>query len=223
MKTTKALLTGAFALLTLYPAAAGTSYVSSDKTVTPTQPAPPEPCAGPISYTNLELLYTYTDFDIGGDHANGGRLALEWALAERWYLALGVSFLDGDNVDLWVVNGGVGVSIPFTQNIHGVLEGGALWSDADFDDDVIIDDLDDNSGEWGWYVKPHIRGKWGCFEAHVGALYREMDDISFNDSDGRWAGFGKLYYHLNESWDITAGVLFEEDTTEWSGGIRWRF
>jgi hypothetical protein len=221
MNTSKALLTGAFALLTLLPAAAGT-YVSSGKTAAPPPPPPPEPCAGPISYSNIELLYTYTDFDDDfGDHANGGRLALEWALAERWYLALGVNFMDGDNVDLWVINGGVGVSIPFTEHIHGVLEGGALWSDLDFDENILNDDLDDNSGEWGWYVKPHIRGKWGCFEAHVGALFREMDDVG--DSDGRWAGFGKIYYHLNNSWDVTVGVLFEEDTTEYSGGIRWRF
>jgi hypothetical protein len=54
-------------------------------------------------------------------------------------------------------------------------------------------------------------------------MYRDLGDFNDDGDDGRWAGFGKLYYHLNNSWDITAGVLFEEDITQWSAGVRWRF
>ena len=225
MNTTKALLTGAFSLLSLLPATAGTYTTTTDKNVVQTQPQPPaEPCAGPISYSNVELLYTYTDFDVnfGDDNANGGRIAMEWALNDRFYLAVGADYMAGDDVDLWIINGGVGAAIPLTENIHAVIEGGALWVDLEYDD-AFTGTGSDSESDWGWYAKPHLRGKWGCFEAQLGAVYRDLGDFNPGDSDGRWAGFGKLFYHLNQNWDVTAGVLFDEDMTQWSGGLRWRF
>ncbi|HEX2751010.1 MAG TPA: hypothetical protein VHM91_23585 [Verrucomicrobiales bacterium] len=202
---------------------AGT-YVSNEKNVVQTQPAPVEPCAGDISYNNIELLYAYTDFDDNGGgsgHSNGGKLNIEYSPFKNFYLTAGGEYYHLNNADLWIVNGGIGGYLPLTQHIHLAVDAGILWTDIEYDDDVFIGDNSDS--DTGWYVRPHLRGKWGCFEAHAGALYRDMGDFNAAGEDGRWAGFAQLYYHLTPSLDLTAGVLCDEDLTQVNGGIRWRF
>lgn len=227
MKTSHALLSGALALFTVFTAsqapAGTTTYTTTDKAPVPAQP-PMEPCAGPISYSNIELLYAYTDFDSGlgsDDHTNGAQLNIEWSPFQNFYLAVGGEWFSEEDADLWVLHGGIGGYFPLTDHIHIAADGGILWTDIEFDDDVFGGDNSDS--DTGWYVRPHLRGKWGCFEAQAGALYRDMGDFNADGEDGRWAGFAKLYYHLTTSLDLTAGVLVDEDFTQVTGGVRWRF
>jgi len=221
-KLLHALLPGALALVMASPTQAGT-YTSAGKGVTPTQPAPVEPCAGPISYSNIELLYAYTDWDNfgGNDHTNGAQLNIEFSPFQSFYLTAGAEWFSESDADLWILHAGIGGYVPLGEHFHLAVDGGALWTDLEFDNDVVVGD--DNASDWGWYVRPHLRAKWGCFEAHAGALYRDMGDFNGGGGDGQWAGFAQLYYHITTSLDITAGVLCDEDFTQVTGGLRLRF
>jgi hypothetical protein len=198
-------------------ALAGTpAPVYSGKSAPP--PPPADPCAGPISYNNIELLYAYTDFDFddggGGSEGHGFQVNLEYSPAQNFYLTAGIEYTDLDEGQLWLGHLGIGGYVALTPNIHLAADGGALWSDFSFDDDL---DFDDDGDDWGWYVRPHLRGKWGCLTVHIGAEYQDVRD---NDE---WAGFAKLYYQLNPSWDLTAGVRVAEDVTQVTAGVRWRY
>src|SRR4029079_15132522 len=83
------------------------------------QPPPPpaDPCAGPISYNNIELLYAYTDFDHGGD-GNGFQVNLEYAPTSNFFLTGGVEYASGSDVDMWLVHLGIGGYFALTPNIH---------------------------------------------------------------------------------------------------------
>jgi hypothetical protein len=223
-KITHAILTGAFALSLAATAFGGTTYVSTDKNVAPTQPPPLEPCAGPISYNNIELMYAYTEFDndFGSDDSmHGAKLNIEFSPFKNFYLTAGGEWFSASDADLWTVNAGIGAYFPMTEHIHLAADGGILWTGIEFDDDVFL--ADDSEDDTGWYVRPHLRAKWGCFEAKAGALYRDMGDFNPDGEDGRWAGFAQLYYHITTSIDLTAGVVVDEDLTQVNGGIRWRF
>jgi len=197
------------------------------------KPVPPvvvqtaDPCAGPISYNNAELLYAYTDYDLGGDSGDGVILRLEYSAWDNFYLAGGASYHEADGIDLWSLTAGFGGYVPLTENIHLVGEAGVLWTSWDGEDVWVVDSSDPNLGYWddgeddefGWYFRPHFRAKWGCLEAHVGALYSDYG----GDFEDEWAGFVNLYYQVAPNWDITAGVTFGEDTTMITGGARYRY
>jgi len=183
-----------------------------------------EPCAGPISYSNIELLYAYTDFDnsFGSNHhTNGAQLNIEFSPFKYFYLTAGAEWFSESDADLWILHGGIGAYFPLTDHIHLAVDGGILWTDIEFDNNNVVGD--DSESDTGWYIRPHLRAKWGCFEAHVGAQYRDLGDFNSGGGDGNWGGFAQLYYHLTTALDLTAGVLIEEDITQVNGGIRWRF
>jgi hypothetical protein len=69
----------------------------------------------------------------------------------------------------------------------------------------------------GWYVRPQIRGKWGCFTAHLGAEYR---DVRNNEN---WIYFANVYYQVNPAWDLTVGYRHTDDFDAVTGGVRWRY
>ncbi len=46
-----------------------------------------DPCAGPISYNNAELLYAYTDYDNFSDNGSGALLRIEYSAWDNLYLA----------------------------------------------------------------------------------------------------------------------------------------
>jgi hypothetical protein len=179
-------------------------------------PTPMDPCATPISYNNIELLYAYTDFDGGGDDGNGIQLNLEYSPAPNFFLTLGGEWTNTDFGDAWLAHGGIGGYVALTPNIHLAADGGALWGDFDEDDDFTSGG-DDDSDDWGWYVRPHLRGKWGCLTIHAGAEYQDIFDQE------EWSGFAKLYYQINPAWDLTAGVRFAEDETQVTAGVRFRY
>ncbi len=215
-------LSAALALFTIAGAQAGTrtTYTATDKGVAPTQP--PAPMVEGPSYSNVELLYAYTDFDTnnGDGHANGGQLNIEYSPMKHFYVTAGAEYYSQDNIDLWTVHGGIGAYWEITPNIHIAADGGILWTDVEYDN---VASGDDSDSDTGWYVRPHLRGKWGRFEAKLGALYRDLGDFNAAGEDGRWAGFAQVYYGLTPTLDLTAGVLVDEDFTQVSGGIRWRF
>ncbi|HWB07381.1 MAG TPA: hypothetical protein VG796_30425 [Verrucomicrobiales bacterium] len=196
-------------------ALAGTEPPPPVSTGKGTVPPPMDPCAGPISYNNIEILYAYTDFDGNSDEGHGAQINIEYSPTSNFYLTLGGEWTNVDEGDLWTVHGGIGGYVPLTPNIHLAADGGALWSKFDFDDDFGLSD--DDEDEWGWYVRPHLRAKWGCLTIHAGAEYRDVEDFE------EWSGFAALYYQINPAWDLTAGVRFGEDVTTVTAGVRWRY
>lgn len=236
MKYTSALLMAlSFGTFTAMAGVSTSSYSGKEQT---TMPPPPsiDPCAGPISYSNIELLYASTDWGFG-DNTDGGILRVEYSPLDHFYIAASLEYsdLDSDFVeDIWDVSIGVGGYIPLTENIHFAAEVGYVnrrYDDLN-DNGTVGDGLDDfwhSESDSGWYARPHFRGKWGCFEAHVGALYRNLDVDDDVDNDffdgGDWAYFAKLYYQLNTNWDVTAGYLggADSDADQWTLGARYRF
>jgi hypothetical protein len=183
-------------------------------------PPPMDPCAGPISYNNIELLYASTDIDVADDSADGGVLRLEYSPMANLYLAGSVEYVDFDYGNLWMFTAGVGGYFPLTENIHLAADAGWLYIRAESDSESSMGD--DSESESGWYVRPHLRAKWGCFTAHAGALYRDLgDDWSSESSD--WSWFINLYYQLNANWDLTVGYMDGDEFETITAGVRFRY
>ena len=223
MKKTATIL-AAFAM-SVAAASAGIAPAPTGKGMPPPPPPPMDPCAGPISYNNIELLYANTDWGSGGgDSSDGGILRIEYSPMQNFYLAAGAEYMDVDFADLWFFNIGLGGHFPLTDWLDIAGDAGWLYVRAEYDgiDSSVGDDSDSESG---WYARPHLRAKWGCFTAKAGALYRDLDnDSSSNDDSGDWSYFIQLYYQLNSSWDITAGYMDgDDDFEQWMAGVRWRY
>jgi hypothetical protein len=208
-------------------------------------PAPMDPCAGPISYNNIELLYARTDFDGGNiDDGNGGILRGEYGLGPNFYLTLGAEYRNTDydvdyvipgalaprgaiggatysaDLDQWELHGGIGAHYSITPHIDIAGDAGVLWVHSSVDYDLpagVAGDDSDSDSDTGWYARPHFRMKWGCLTAHIGAEYRDVYD------EDEWAGFASVYYQIAPKWDLTVGYRHGEDTDSFTGGVRWRF
>ena len=215
-------------------ASAGVAPAPAGKNPPPPPPAMMDPCAGPISYNNIELLYANTDWGFGSD--GGVILRGEYSPMQNFYLTASIEYTNLDNdfiQDMWDFSIGLGGYFPLTENIHIAADVG--YVNRRFDDfndnDTPLDTLDDfwdSESDGGWYARPHFRGKWGCLTAHAGAIYRNLDVDDDVDDDffdgGDWAYFVKLYYQLHTNWDITAGYLNgENDLEQWTVGARYRF
>ena len=213
--------------------------VSTASTGKGTPPPPPmDRCAGPISYSNVELSYLNTDVDGNGGSLDGGTLRFEYSLAPNFYMTAGADYSTGDGpdygmldygslldgTDLWTVRLGVGGSWALSENFHLVGEVGAMYFDASTELNVVPGPNDTWTGyrseygesDWGWYVRPHLRAKFGCFEIHAGAEYQD----AYEDN---WAFFGNAYYQVAQGWDLTAGYREGDDSTQWSAGVRYRY
>jgi hypothetical protein len=231
MKNTAILTALAMSAVSVF---AGTAPAPAPSGKGTTHPSPSDPCAGPISYNNIEALYLYTDID-GGDSYDGIGARIEYSPMQNLYLTVGGSWNDGDRMEDSNLSVGLGGYLPLTENIHAVVEGGALWINREFEGYGILDNVDGD--DWGWYVRPHLRAKFGCLEIHAGAQY-----VDVSGSDGvidpnvtaavvrygaweveEWSGFANLYYQVAPGWDLTAGVTFAEDRTTFGGGVRYRF
>lgn len=178
-----------------------------------------------ISYDNVSLFYQYRSadflgFDVDG---HGAGLGLEISPVDHLYFALGGSWTDidfGVDLDYWQGNAGIGGYIPITNNIHFVTEVGANYANlslADFDE-ISTDD-------WGVYVTPHFRAKWGFFETHVGVSYTSNELVL-----SEWSAFAKLLFEVSPDLDLfVAGTYgFEEadgfdDVFGAQAGIRFKF
>lgn len=217
-------------------AVAGVSTVSySGKEQPAPAPSPIDPCAGPISYSNIELLYANTDWGFG-DSTDGGILRVEYSPMSNFYITASAEYADLSDYyyqDVWDFSIGLGGYIALTENIHLAADAGYINRRYDNLDDNgtvgdALDDFWDTQSDSGWYARPHLRAKWGCLTAHAGAIYRnlEVDDDVENDAfdGGEWSYFVQLYYQLHSKWDITAGYLGGEgDSEQWTAGVRYRF
>ena len=219
-------------------AAAGTpAPVSTGKSSGKSQPlVVTDPCPGGISYSNIELLYQYTDPDGGGDNGDGVNLRLSYALNQNLYLVADAAYNDFGGTDQTNLALGIGGHMSLTQNIDIAADAGVVWVDGDVS--ATESRLGIDGDDFGWYVRPHFRAKFGCLEAHLGARYVEVSgdsvrvgsDNNFNVVPGtygweieEWSYFLDLYYHVNTNWDIAAGVSVSDDYNAFRAGVRYRF
>ena len=220
------MIRSSIALLALSLAASGT-YAG-----TPVAPMGKAPVQQPvyeepvlISYDNVSLYYQYRTADFLGIDVDGhgAGLGLEISPVDHLYFALGGSWTDidfGVDLDYWQANAGIGGYIPITNNIHFVTEVGVNYANlalADFDD-ISTDD-------WGVYVTPHFRAKWGFFETHVGVSYTSNELVL-----SEWNAFAKFLFEVSPELDLfVAGTYgFEEadgfdDVFGAQAGIRFKF
>jgi hypothetical protein len=142
----------------------------------------------------------------------------------NFYLRLGGEYSTFELVDTWYLYGGIGGYFPLTENIHIAADGGFVYADFSYDNDLVINplgtttdgDLDDS--ETGWYVRPHIRAKWGCFELQAGATYRDL----WNED--QWSYWASAYFQVAPNWDLTAGYSDGDESGEViTAGVRWRY
>jgi hypothetical protein len=238
MKSTTTILAALAVSVTAAIAGPEPAPVSTGKNPPP-PPPPADPCAGPISYNNIELLYQYTDWDgNNADAGNGGILRFEYSPTPYFYITGGVEYNDsGYDTDLlvnpqgvplgithadfeqWDLTLGIGGHFPITHHIDIAADGGVLWSQRSVDFHVPgpSNNFSETDDDTGWYVRPQIRAKWGCFTAHLGAEYRDVRN------DNSWIYFVNVYYQVNPAWDVTVGYRHTDDFDAVTGGIRWRY
>jgi hypothetical protein len=227
MKKTNTILTlmalsaaAAFAGVEPAPAPSGKGAVT---------PAPVDPCAVPISYNNVELLYSNTDAGPGSGDEDGLQLNFEYSPWNNIYFTGGVTYNDADGGETWTLSGGIGGYLPLTDNIHLAGDAGITYWDSDYNY-VYVNPLpggggevpqyySDGDSETGWYVRPHIRAKWGCFEAHAGVMYVDLDEAD------DWTWFLQAFYQVSPGWDITVGYSEwdDQDADTWLAGVRYKF
>lgn len=204
-------------------ATAGVEPAPSGKGGAVTAP-PADPCAGPISYSSVELVYANTDGGLSDDQ-DGVNLRVEYSAWSNFYLTGAATYTDIDGGESWTLSGGVGVYYPIMNNIHIAMDGGVFHWDTDYD--VFVNTaakgtpavVNVSESDTGWYVRPHLRAKWSCFEVHAGAMYVDVDDLE------EWNWFAQLYYQVLPGWDITAGYSEWDDSDgeTWTVGARYRF
>ena len=212
--------------LSVATATAGVSYTPAPAPSGKGAAAPPPVnlCAGPISYNNVEILYANTDFDGSGDSGDGAILRLEHSLFENFYLTASAQYSDFDSGNTWMLSAGFGGYMPLTENIHLAADAGILYADWEYDyylpgttQGSSATRYTDSDNDTGWYVRPHLRAKWGCLTVHAGAQY---SDISESEE---WSYFINAYYQIAQAWDITAGWSDGDDTETITAGVRWRY
>jgi len=218
-KTTTLLATLALGVVS---ATAGVAPAPSGKGVA--QPPPPmDPCAGPISYNNVELLYANTDFDGSSGSADGGILRVEYSPMENLYLTASAQYTDYDSGNIWMLTAGIGGYMPLTGNIHIAADAGVVYADWEYDyyysptrGTQTSRSYSDN--DTGWYARPHLRAKWGCLTVHAGAQYTDISESE------EWSYFINGYYQIAQAWDITAGYSDgDNDAQVITAGVRWRY
>lgn len=184
-----------------------------------------------ISYNNFSLSWlrqwanvdNFADADVDG---NGVAGALEFSPVDHLYLAVGGSWSNLEfsgpgfdtDVDYWTVNGGIGGYIPITNNVHFVTEVGGQYAELDLGN---FGDVDD----WGVYVRPHVRAKFGDFEIHGGVIYNS-NDVAPNE----WSAFARALYEVAPNVDLfvtgTVGLddnALLEDVFGINVGVRLKF
>ena len=206
---------------TISIAAAGVTPapVSSGKLVTPPTG---DRCAGPISYRSAELLYAGTDFGGFRDEADGIVLRAEYALMSNFFLTGSAGYDEWSSGNMWTLSGGAGAYWPLTENIHLVAEAGVVWAASEQDvawsvTPGVINYDTTSDDDFGWYVRPHLRAKFGCFTIHAGAVYEDVAD-----SD-HWGWFARAYFQVAPNWDVTAGYSDAEETETFTAGVRYRY
>jgi hypothetical protein len=230
MKRTNTILAGL--VLSTAASFAGSTPAPLDKN--PSPPPPADPCAGPISYTNIELLYQRTNFDGNSrDDGNAGLIRFEYEAVKSLYFTLDVDRNSYDqtvsgirdlsetfSIDQWKVSVGAGGHIALSDNIHLSGDAGFIYSDisADSKGGGIPGAVQNPDGsESGWFIRPQIRAKWKCLTVHLGGEYRDFG------GDDTWSFYSRFYYQVSPHLDVTLQFATGDDADVFSGGVRWRF
>jgi hypothetical protein len=214
---------------------AAASYAGTAPAPGPKQPVEPIIEAPVISYSNFSLAYSFMTADIVGLDADAHGIAagVEFSPIEHLYLAARGSWHDVDvdafgivdlDFDYWTANLGIGGYLPITNNIHFVTEVGASYANLELNGVPGTLETD----EWGVYVMPHFRAKWGNFETHVGVIYNS-NELAISE----WTGFAKLLFEVAPQVDLFVGatVGFDSDDDDagfedvWGvqAGVRFKF
>ena len=188
-------------------------------------PPPMDPCAGPISYNNVELLYAYTDFDGYGDSADGGVLRAEYSPMANVYFTASVGYDDWSSGNMWRLSAGVGGYVPLTENIHLAADAGVIYADSEQDyytqtgtgTSVVYTKHTRSDSDTGWYIRPHLRAKFGCLTIHAGAEYQDVSDSE------DWTWFANAYYQVAQNWDLTVGYSDSDNAERVTAGVRYRY
>ncbi len=226
MKHTAFILAGI--TLSAASAIAGIAPAPMDK-----NPAPPaDPCAGPISYTNIELLYERTNFSgRSRDDGNAAVIRYEYGIKD-FYLTVDIDRNSYDftatgvrdqtatwTIDQWKARVSLGGHIALQENIHLAGDVGFVYANTEGDRPIgaTIARRDSSEDDVGWFIRPQLRAKWGCWTLHAGGEYEDIG------GDDRWSVFGRVYYQVAPQWDVMLGVAVGDEADVYSGGIRWRF
>lgn len=198
----KTLTIACLAGATMMTAAVAGTPVSAKNAKAPVAPAPAPACADGISYNNLGLDWTHSWVD-GSSDVDGIDLNVEKTIIDKLYVHGSVSWADGVT-DEWGFLAGLGYGIPLVKNIDFVTEAGALFSEDNYE---------------AFYVFPHLRGKWGCFELHAGAKFicPEGGDDNF------WEAHVDGYYQVASHLDLHVGGIFSDDVQTLRAGVRFKF
>ena len=189
-------------------------------------PPPADPCAGPISYNNVELLYANSDTRGSDGSEDGLNLRLEYSPMANVYFTGSLSYTDTEPGSDLGLSAGIGGYVPLTDNIHLAGDIGILYVNYDYYRQVnssvrisLPQYVTDSSSDTGWYVRPHLRAKWGCLEAHAGFEYVDIN------GENDWSWFLQLYYQVAPGWDLTAGYTewSDSDTNVVTAGVRYKF
>jgi hypothetical protein len=178
-------------LLAVSTAFAGTA--PSSKAVS--LPPPAVQCPGGIAYNTAEADWVHIWNDEGPD-ADGANVELSWSPINHVYITGTASVVDSN----WGYTVGAGFFQPIAENVDLVVEAGEL-----FDED-----------EDAFYVRPHLRAKFGCLELHAGAKLYCYDDQ-------QWLGFAAAYYEVASNVDLGVTGYFGQDANSISVGVRYKF
>ncbi len=209
----------ATALVAAGSAFAGTSVVSSGKNA-PVPPAPSVGCSSDISYNSIEVDWNHGFISEDNlDDTNGIGVKLEVSPFKHvFFTAEGDWFnseVDGRDVDGWGALVGVGAYLPITENFHFVTDLGGIFEGAKADGGRSVDDA-------GFYVRPHVRARFNCFEIHTGAKFVHLPE--FGD---RWEIFAEAFVEVLPHVDVVVGgaLDLEDESDSWAlkAGLRYKF
>lgn len=175
-----------------------------------------------FNYGYLDASYYFFDFDRDNfDSANGFGAALSIPLLDTIYLKGAANYAasehteTGADIDYLDWQAGVGVGLPLMNRFDLILEGGLAHRSLDVDS---IDNFDDLTDGYGWYVAPGVRvGVTEFIEINGTVRYIGVDNT--ND-----LGFDvNALIHLTPNVSLKGGVLFSDDANQYGVGLRINF
>ena len=174
-----------------------------------------------FNYGYLDASYYWFDFDEDNfDSANGFGAALSLALLDSLYLKAAGSYAEtevegGEDADYLDWQAGLGIGLPLMRRLDLVLEGGFAHRSLDVD---AIDDFDDLTDGYGWYVAPGVRvGVNDYIEINGTVRYINVDETDELGIDVN------ALIHLTPNISLKGGVLFGDDANQYGVGLRLHF
>ena len=193
---------------------AGTALAGTP-TMAPAPAPAPAPPASVLNYNGLQAGWLHTEWDSPYlDSSDGVGGSVSFSPFEHLYLVGGGAWQDvnvvGESTDMWLANVGAGGFFSLSSNVDFVVEGGASF--YGFSNSPIGADNDASA-----YARPHFRGRWANLEVHAGAAWTNLDITN------EWAGFGRVFYGLTDTLDLSAGISAGKNEYTVNVGLRLRY